>query len=111
MRGRDVVATVVDELASDPCRFLCPRGTGCDECDLAWASVTPVILGLVWLVVAALIVRRVFTRRGRSTIGTGAAGAYYDMLSKDQREAIHVLVEKRAEKQDPETRDGTLPGK
>jgi aminoglycoside 3-N-acetyltransferase len=39
MRARDVVATVVDELTSQPCRFLCPRGTGCDECDLAWASV------------------------------------------------------------------------
>jgi hypothetical protein len=51
----------------------------------------------------------VFTRSGRSAIGTGAAGAYYDMLNKDQREAVHVVVEKRAEKQDPEDREGNLP--
>lgn len=37
-RSRDVVATVVEELAADPCRFLCPEGTGCEECDLAWKS-------------------------------------------------------------------------
>ncbi|MGH7856298.1 MAG: AAC(3) family N-acetyltransferase [Candidatus Binatia bacterium] len=37
-RSRDVVATVVDELRDDPCRFLCERGT-CDECDRSWASV------------------------------------------------------------------------
>ena len=72
---------------------------------------TPAVLGLVWLVVVVLIVRSVFKRRGRLTVGSGAAGAYYDMLNKDQREAIHVIVEKRAEKQDPETRDGTLPAK
>lgn len=39
MRSRDVVDTVVAELASDPCRFLCPRGTGCSECDMAWKSI------------------------------------------------------------------------
>ena len=58
----------------------------------------------------ALLIRKVFTRRGRSTIGSGAAGAYYDMLSKDRREAIQTVIEKRAEKQDPETKDGK-PGR
>lgn len=36
-RSRDVVATVVEELADDKCRFLHRRGT-CDSCDEAWAS-------------------------------------------------------------------------
>lgn len=35
MRSRDVVATVVQELASDRMRFLCAPSAGCDECDLA----------------------------------------------------------------------------
>lgn len=37
-RSRDIVATVVDALRGDPCRFLCPRGT-CEECDDAWRTV------------------------------------------------------------------------
>ncbi len=37
-RARDVVATVVEELGDDPCRFLHPRGT-CESCDEAWSSV------------------------------------------------------------------------
>jgi aminoglycoside N3'-acetyltransferase len=39
MRSRDVVDTVVQELAGDLCRFLHPRGSGCDECDESWVSV------------------------------------------------------------------------
>jgi aminoglycoside 3-N-acetyltransferase len=39
VRSRDVVATVVEELEIDACRFLCRRGAGCDECDAAWDSV------------------------------------------------------------------------
>lgn len=38
-RSRDVVATVVEELRGEPCRFLCPQGT-CGDCDEAWASVS-----------------------------------------------------------------------
>lgn len=37
-RSRDIVATVVDELRDDLCRFLCPRGT-CEDCDESWQSV------------------------------------------------------------------------
>jgi len=55
------------------------------------------------------VVWRLVTRRQRGGYGPGAAGAYYDMLSKDRREAIQVIVEKRAEKQDPEDKDGNLP--
>lgn len=40
MRAKDVTATVVEELASDRCRLLHPRGE-CRDCDEAWASVGP----------------------------------------------------------------------
>jgi aminoglycoside 3-N-acetyltransferase len=39
MRSRDVVDTVAEELRDDPCRFLHPRGSGCEECDETWVSV------------------------------------------------------------------------
>jgi hypothetical protein len=70
---------------------------------LFWAGLA--IYGLV----IAIAVWKVFTRRGRAAIGAGAAGAFYDMLSQDRREAVHVVAEKKAEKQDPEDRDGNLP--
>lgn len=39
VRARDVVSTVVEELKNDPCRFLCPRGSDCEECEEAWSSI------------------------------------------------------------------------
>jgi aminoglycoside N3'-acetyltransferase len=39
VRSRDITATVIEELFDEPTRFLCKRGTGCDECDEAWLSV------------------------------------------------------------------------
>jgi len=56
-----------------------------------------------------LLLRKVFTRRGRAAIGPGAAGTYYDLLGADRRQAIEIVAEKRAEQQDPENRDGNLP--
>lgn len=37
--ARDVVAVALEALARDPFVFLCPPGTGCDECDAARDSV------------------------------------------------------------------------
>jgi aminoglycoside 3-N-acetyltransferase len=37
--SRDVVAVACQRLASDPLVFLCAPGAGCEECDLARASV------------------------------------------------------------------------
>jgi hypothetical protein len=67
------------------------------------------VVAIVLLVLVIVAARRVFTRKGRGAFGAGAAGAYYDMLNKDQREAVHTVVEKRAERQDPEDREGNLP--
>lgn len=62
--------------------------------------------GVAGIVIIALIavvaVRRVFTRRGRSSLGPGAAGSVYDMLNRDKREALEVVLEERAGARDPE---------
>jgi aminoglycoside 3-N-acetyltransferase len=39
LRAIDLVSVAVTELAADPLLFLHPRVAGCDDCDLAWASV------------------------------------------------------------------------
>jgi len=60
------------------------------------------------LFVAAIVQAR--RRRGRTfTHGAGAAGAIYDLLNQDKRNAIEIIVEKKAEERDPETADGNLP--
>jgi hypothetical protein len=60
------------------------------------------------LVVAGLW--SVWKRRHRLTLhGPGAAGTIYDLLNEDRRKAVEVIVEQRAEVQDPEDRDGNLP--
>jgi aminoglycoside 3-N-acetyltransferase len=38
-RARDVVAVALERLRADPLVFLCARGSGCEECELAHASV------------------------------------------------------------------------
>jgi aminoglycoside 3-N-acetyltransferase len=37
--ARDIVAAATAHLAEDPLVFLCPRGTGCEECDAARDSI------------------------------------------------------------------------
>ena len=37
------------------------------------------------------------------------AGAIYDLLNEDRRKALEIIVEQRAEAQDPEDKDGNLP--
>lgn len=38
-RASDIVRVAVNALRADRCAFLHPRGTGCAECDEAWASI------------------------------------------------------------------------
>jgi aminoglycoside N3'-acetyltransferase len=39
VRSRDVVDVVVERVLRDPVVFLHPRGSGCEECEDAWASI------------------------------------------------------------------------
>ena len=67
-------------------------------------------IALVWaaLVVAALW--SIWKRRRRLTLhGAAAAGTIYDLLNDDRRKALEIIVEQRAEAQDPEDKDGNLP--
>jgi hypothetical protein len=72
------------------------------------------IRSVVWLAVLVLFVAAIVKarrRRGRllGRPGPGTAGAIYDMLNQDKRNAIEIIVEERAEERDPETADGNLP--
>jgi hypothetical protein len=46
---------------------------------------------------------------GRFNVGPAAAGGIYEMLNEDKRRAVEIIVEERAEAQDPEDKDGDLP--
>ena len=65
------------------------------------------IVALAWTILLILAFARL--RKRRSRIGSGAAGAVYDMLQEDKRKAIEIVVEGRAEARDPEDKDGDLP--
>jgi hypothetical protein len=68
--------------------------------------------GLVWAVVflaiVAVVVTSVFSKRsgGRGGPGPGAAGAVYDLLNQDKRNAIELIVEEKAGARDPEDAEG-----
>ena len=59
--------------------------------------------------IVGIVLRRVITRRGRSRLGPAAVGSVYDMLNKDKREAVQIVIEERAEARDPEDAEGNLP--
>jgi len=66
----------------------------------------------IWLVMVVLLIVAVGKTRGqrrRGGVGTAAAGAVYDLLNQDKRNAVEVIVEERAAEKDPEDRDGNLP--
>lgn len=70
-----------------------------------WAVV---LLALVAIAVAAVSGGR-SGGRGSSGVGPGAAGAVYDLLNQDKRNAIELIVEEKAGARDPEDADGNLP--
>ena len=67
----------------------------------------PFFIGVIWIVLFVMLFVRL--RRRRTHIGSGAAGTVYDMLNEDKRKAVEIVVEGRAEAQDPEDREGNLP--
>ena len=69
-----------------------------------------IVVAATWILILAGIAV-VFSRlRDRRThIGPGAAGAVYQMLNQDTRNAIEIIVEQKAAEADPERADGDLP--
>lgn len=67
-----------------------------------------VLLGFVAVVIASVFGKR---RGGRGGSGPGpaAAGAIYDLLNQDKRNAVEIIVEEKAGARDPEDADGNLP--
>ena len=64
---------------------------------------------LIWIVVGGVLAFMMWrVRRRRPHVGSGGAGAVYDLLNDDKRKAIEVVVDGRAERQDPEHADDTL---
>jgi hypothetical protein len=71
---------------------------------LTWAVVILAILAVVGPLFSK-------GRGGHGTSGPGpaAAGAVYDLLNQDKRNAIELIVEEKAGARDPEDADGNLP--
>ena len=67
------------------------------------------ILSSVVLILFVIAVVKAKRRRVFGSPGPGAAGAMYDLLNQDKRNAIEIIVEEKAEERDPETADGNLP--
>jgi len=75
------------------------------------------VAAAVWavflLAIVGVIVTVTFAKRpyegGPSGPGAAAAGAIYDLLNQDKRNAIELIVEDRAAARDPEDADGNLP--
>ena len=64
---------------------------------------------IVWVIVFVAVAILFFRKRRQGRLGAGAAGAVYDMLNEDRRNALEIIVEDRAGARDPEDRDGDLP--
>ena len=68
------------------------------------------IVALVaYIILMGIVIRRVFSRKRRASIGPAASGAFYDLLNEDKRRAVQIVIEERAEARDAEDADGNLP--
>ena len=75
------------------------------------------VVAVVWAVILLVIVAAIVAsasqkpgqRGGGSGPGPAAAGAIYDLLNQDKRNAVEIIVEDKAAARDPEDADGNLP--
>jgi hypothetical protein len=73
--------------------------------DFMMTNNSPVMAGIVWLIVIAAIVvvfRRARSRRRHFDIGPGASGTIYDWLNEEKRNAVEIIVEEKAAERDEE---------
>jgi hypothetical protein len=80
---------------------------------------TGYVVIILWAVfIAGIIVWALVRHKKRKTLpykfpprsfGPGAIGAVYDLLNEDQRHAVEIIVEQRAEERRPEYPDGNMP--
>ena len=70
--------------------------------ELVPSLVSPVVTVVFVLVVGIVLFRKRRGHRSRMSVGSGAAGALYDLLDQDRRRAVEVIVEERAGEVDPE---------
>jgi hypothetical protein len=61
---------------------------------------------VVFLVWVGVTLKR---RRRRGGVGPGLAGAFYELLPEERRQATQVIVERRTGERRPEYPDGTPP--
>jgi hypothetical protein len=75
--------------------------------------VAAVVWAVILLVIVAVIVASASGKPrqpgGVSGPGPAAAGAIYDLLNQDKRNAVEIIVEEKAAARDPEDADGNLP--
>lgn len=65
----------------------------------------------VWLLVLVAIGLAIrFVRFDRPRTGSAAAGAVYDLLNEEKRNAIEIVVDGRAERRDGEHADDLVDG-
>jgi hypothetical protein len=74
---------------------------------------------ILWgIFIAGIIAYAIYRHRKRKKLpysfrqrsfGPGTVGAIYDLLNEDQRNAMEIIVEQRAEERRPEYPDGNLP--
>jgi hypothetical protein len=65
--------------------------------------------GLATLLLVVWVGLRLLRRRRTGGLGPSLVGAFYELQSKDKREAMALIVEQRAEEKRPEYPDGNLP--
>ena len=76
-------------------------GSGRPAIAIIWAVVFVALMVLIYLA------RR--TRRAGGSMTAGVAGAIWDLQTDQKRQALEIIVNKRAAAHDPEDADGNLP--
>jgi hypothetical protein len=69
---------------------------------------TAYVAAVVWILILWLAIGSWRLRRRSVTPGPAAAAAMHEILNDERRAAVEIILEERAEAQDPETRDGCL---